>query len=130
MRFNNYLKECRNDDVFCHQQNLFKVGILKNAIITAFKAAIPNKLQEELAIQKLHIQPTRWVDNDRGKKVINQDNNVWFEEGVDFQILRAGSKGWQKGKLKINVTLEFIPDEPEEKSPLDDVRQELNKENS
>ena len=49
-----------------------------------------------------------------------------FEEGVCFQILKAGSSGWQKGKLRINVTLEFIPDEPEEnKSPLDDVRQEI-----
>ena len=50
-----------------------------------------------------------------------------FEEGQECEILKAGSSGWQKGKLKINVTLEFIPDEPElEKSPLDDVRQEIN----
>jgi hypothetical protein len=32
-----------------------------------------------------------------------------------------------KGKLKINVTLKFIPDKPETpESILDDVRQELN----
>ena len=129
MKFNNYLEECQDDDVLCNQQSLFKVGKVKNVIISAFNAVIPDKLQEELARQKLHIQPTRWVDNGRGKKVINQNNNVWFEEGVDFQILRAGSKGWEKGKLKINVTLEFIPDEPEEKSPLDRVRQELNRDN-
>ena len=56
------------------------------------------------------------------------DANSWFEDGEECEILRAGSSGWQKGKmkLKVNVTLEFIPDEPEETaSPLDNVRQEL-----
>ena len=58
-------------------------------------------------------------------------NNIgqWFYQGQECEILSAGSKGWLKGKIKINVTLEFIPDEPEEKSPLDDVRQELEQNN-
>ena len=60
-----------------------------------------------------------------------ENSNVWFYGGKKCETLQAGSKGWQKGKIKINVTLEFIPDEAEEdKSPLDDVRQELNKDNS
>ena len=52
-----------------------------------------------------------------------------FSEGEECEILRIGSQGWQKGKLKINLTLEFIPDEAKvEKSPLDDIRQaEINK---
>ncbi|HEY9771779.1 MAG TPA: KGK domain-containing protein [Coleofasciculaceae cyanobacterium] len=57
------------------------------------------------------------------------NTKLWFHEGEECEILRAGSKGWQKGKIKINVTLEFIPDEAEEKSPLDDVRQELDRDN-
>ena len=129
MRFNNYLEECRNDDVLCHQQDLFKVGIFKNAIITAFNTVIPNKLQEELARQNLHIQPKKLIDEGRRKRLVDINNNVWFKEGVNFEILRANSKGWQKGKIKINVTLEFIPDAPEEISPLDDVRQELEQNN-
>ena len=53
-----------------------------------------------------------------------KNTNTWFKKGEECEILRAGSKGWQKGKLKVNVTLEFIPDEIEEvKSPLDDIRQ-------
>lgn len=36
-----------------------------------------------------------------------------------------------KIKLKLNLVFEFIPDEPESiESPLDDVRQELNQNNS
>ncbi len=57
------------------------------------------------------------------------------KEGIDCQILKIGSKGWQKGKLKIEVnrsfhsgqtqtSIKFCPDEPpEKKSPLDDIRQ-------
>lgn len=67
--------------------------------------------------------------------LINRDlninsSNIWFDRGEECEIFRAGSKGWQKGKIKINVTLEFIPDKPEETSPLDDVRQELERDNS
>ncbi|MBE9123204.1 KGK family protein [Tychonema sp. LEGE 07199] len=57
------------------------------------------------------------------------------QEGIDCQILKIGAKGWQKGKLKIEVnksfqsvktqtSIKFCPDElPEQKSPLDDIRQ-------
>jgi hypothetical protein len=50
---------------------------------------------------------------------------------IDSEILKIASNGWKKGKLKINVSLEFIPDEPEiqeksesteYKSPLDEIR--------
>lgn len=52
---------------------------------------------------------------------------AWFSLGEKCEILRAGSQGWKKGKVKINITLEFIPDEIEEnKSLLDDVRHEIN----
>ncbi|MEG3844965.1 KGK domain-containing protein [Microcoleus sp. herbarium14] len=57
------------------------------------------------------------------------------QEGIDCQILKIGSKGWQKGKLQIEINqtlqswqtqvcIKFCPDEPpEQKSPLDDIRQ-------
>jgi hypothetical protein len=57
------------------------------------------------------------------------------QEGIDCQLLRIGAKGWEKGKLKIEVnrsfqsgeaqtSIKFCPDEPlEPKSPLDDIRQ-------
>ena len=57
------------------------------------------------------------------------------QEGIACQILKIGAKGWQKGKLKIEVnksfqsaktqtSIKFCPDELlEPKSPLDDIRQ-------
>ncbi len=60
------------------------------------------------------------------------------QQGIACQILKIGSKGWQKGKLQIEIngsleyagkaqtstSIKFFPDEPpKQKSPLDDIRQ-------
>lgn len=70
--------------------------------------------------------------------------NQIFEEGVDCEVLKFGSKDWQKGKIRVKMTVEFCPDEPEEIEEeeaeesengesedsdfdsLDDLRKELN----
>ncbi|NJK74587.1 MAG: KGK family protein [Richelia sp. CSU_2_1] len=62
---------------------------------------------------------------------------IFPPEGMNCQILKIGSPGWQKGKLRIKASLdyeayrasvkidcEFCPDEPAEpESILDDIRQ-------
>ena len=65
----------------------------------------------------------------------------WFEEGKECKLLKLGAKEWQSGTLKMKVTLEFCPEEPEEDEveeeevidelvkSLDDIRQKLNQEN-
>lgn len=67
----------------------------------------------------------------------------WFEEGITCEVLKFDSNAWQKGKVRIKVTLEFCPDEPEieeitqgsdleinqAESPLDDIRRMMNKDN-
>ncbi|GET42165.1 KGK domain-containing protein [Microseira wollei] len=66
----------------------------------------------------------------------------WFDDGLDCEILRPGAKGWQKGRVRIKVTLEFCPDEPEiqetpsneqpkisEPESPDDLRQLINQNN-
>jgi hypothetical protein len=67
----------------------------------------------------------------------------WFNEGIKGKTLKFGAKGWQQGKFRIKVTVEFCPDEPEieetsasnepeisqPESPLDDLRQRINQEN-
>ena len=64
----------------------------------------------------------------------------WLDKGVDCKTLKFGAKGWQKGKVRIRVSIEFLPDEPEvgetpvtneiaqPESPLDDLRQMINQE--
>lgn len=63
----------------------FRVGELNEAIASHLKKAIEN-----------------W----------NDENNAWFtDRGLDCEALRFGSKGWQKGRIRL--CLEFCPDEPD-----------------
>ncbi len=68
----------------------------------------------------------------------NVNLNSWLDKGIDCKTLKFGAKGWQKGKVRIRVSIEFCPDEPEveetsatneieqPESPLDDLRQMIN----
>mgnify|MGYP000518823907 CR=1 FL=1 len=78
-----------------------------------------------------------FVTADYGGKQKECLEKGWFEDSINCEILRLGGKNWQKGKVRIKVTLEFCPDEPEieeilgnnqseinqTESPLDDIRQ-------
>ena len=51
----------------------------------------------------------------------------WINQGINCEILKE-KQGWKKGKVRIKISLEFCPDEPEIKeneSPLDQIRQSL-----
>ncbi|HEY9667708.1 MAG TPA: KGK domain-containing protein [Coleofasciculaceae cyanobacterium] len=72
--------------------------------------------------------------------VNEQMKNSLFGQGLDCEALRFGKKGWQKGKFRIQMSIEFCPDEPDmeeaspsneflqPESPLDDLRQMMNQE--
>jgi KGK domain len=63
----------------------FRAGELNDSIESHLKAAVDN-----------------W----------NDANNGWFgAEGIECEALRFGSKGWQKGRIRL--CLEFCPDEPD-----------------
>jgi KGK domain len=116
MELNDYLNNCQIDDVLCFENDkLFKMLKIQEACQSVIIDILSHDLQQGLSSQPHNIQ-------------IEQVS--WFKNGVDCKILRAGSNGWEKGKLKLKVTLEFCPDEPEvnePESPLDDIRQEINK---
>jgi hypothetical protein len=52
------------------------------------------------------------------------ETETWFDRGVDCEVLKVGATNWQKGKIRLNVSLEFIPDNVEEniwESEVEDV---------
>lgn len=65
---------------------------------------------------------------------------LWLQNGIDCERLKPGLNEWQKGRVRIKVSLEFCPDEPEieeelvseqveieePESPLDDLRRMIN----
>ena len=115
---NKYLKQCNSRDVILFDsKGILQLDVIQNLVFEGFQAYLRNSITHSI-----HQQLSSKYRTD-----------LWLKDGEECEILRAGSSGWQKGKikLKINVTLEFIPNEPEAiESPLDDVRQELNQNNS
>lgn len=54
----------------------------------------------------------------------------WIDDGLDCEVLHIRGEGWQKGKIRIKVAIEFVPDEPipqPASSPLDDIRQSIDR---
>ncbi|NEN93548.1 MAG: hypothetical protein F6K48_33605, partial [Okeania sp. SIO3H1] len=86
-------------------------------------------------------------------------NKLFYDDydGLECEVLKPGAQSWQKRKLKVELTVKFYPDEPEEEiqknessqseneaeissdnnseeletevSPLDDLRQKFSQEN-
>ena len=115
---NTYLSECNSKDVISFgSRGLFYIHKLLDLVQAAFDHTITNVITNSI-VQKM-------------ERKCNA--RVWFDDGEKCEILKAGSSGWQTGrlKLKVKLSLEFIPDEIEDvQSPLDDVRQEINQHNS
>lgn len=114
------LLDC-DDDVILLEKDTFTVGRLK-----------------ELSNQELRNKLTPSISSFRAIFLSGQDirfSDIQFNSIKDCQLLKIGGKGWQKGKVKINicistqgtnldkVCLEFCSDEPiAQESPLDDLR--------
>jgi hypothetical protein len=114
LEYNDHLKNLRDNDVLEQQATLFKIGKVKSALESAFDNNIPTAL-------------ANYFYNNVQLSLLGKLTD-WFTQGIDCQILKAGSDGWKKGKIKIRVIVEFIPDEPEIpecQSPLDEIRREM-----
>lgn len=66
----------------------------------------------------------------RRLNVTDNQNQSLFDKGVNCEVMKFSASGWQKGKLRAKIVLEFCPDEPpveqkppinQPESPLDDI---------
>ncbi|MEG3931744.1 MULTISPECIES: KGK domain-containing protein [unclassified Microcoleus] len=116
--------------------------------VNRFKELMSNKLAERL--NKRHDGSRKgnpiffdlFFDFSMGGVNVSVFESKWIfpSQGIDCQLLKIGSQGWQKGKLRIEaslsvatstgyctievIKLEFCPDEPAQpESILDDIRQ-------
>ena len=136
MEDNYSLQNYSADDVVSFGSAMFKVGQFRQAIGTALTGSLQTTLNETLKAQGLQINTNIYLPNTK-----HRSEQYWFREGINCEILKIGSKGWRKGKVRLRVSLEFCPDEPEidetapsneipqPESPLDDIRQMMNQEN-
>ncbi|MEG4029631.1 MULTISPECIES: KGK domain-containing protein [unclassified Microcoleus] len=133
---------CGNEDALSFGNAMLKVAKLKETVNRVLpEYGLGEELTNLFNQQKLYI----YVGSNTDQQPNAYEN--WFGEGIDCEILRVGAQGWKKGKMKIklNVTIEFCPDESEveqtpeknesetskPESPLDDLRRQLlNQDNS
>ena len=131
MHDNSFFLNYSDDDV-CSSPDyaMFKVGKLRQTIKRAFRGSLQKALNDVLKADGLQFNTSVYNHKTRGI-----DEKDWFGDGMDCEILKIGAKGWQKGKIKIRVSVEFCSDEPEIKetpqitepeSPLDDIRRKIN----
>jgi len=133
---------CGNEDALSFGNAMLKVEKLKETVNKVLpEYGLGQTLNQLLGQQQLKIDVGLTTDQQH----FSYEN--WFGQGIDCEILRVGAQGWKKGKikLKLNVTIEFCPDESEveetpennesetsqPESPLEDLRRQLlNQENS
>lgn len=110
------------DGVIKFYNSMFKFTELIKAIKNAFQSKGLDELDNNLRSRG-------------GVPIWREMKNLWFNDGVEAEVLRLNRQGWQKGKIRIQILLEFCPDEPEitqtsettdNESPLDDLRRMIN----
>ena len=127
-----------NNDVLLFNQDTFTVLRFKELL----EKEVNTKLESAQNVSRSTLFTTAFCTYSIGGQVNLLLNNIqWCNSPIDCQLLKVGSQGWQKGKLRIqidttilfnhnsasnivDICIEFCPDEPSEpESPLDDLRQ-------
>jgi hypothetical protein len=135
------IKNCNDDDILSFYDEICKIKKIRKVTQEYFYSESTeyiNHICTELNIRELEISKPAII---HGKNYKYTTNSEWFKTGKECELLQEG-KRWQKGKLRIKLTLEFCPDEPEKveendnqefdnitESPLDEIRQQLTDEN-
>ncbi|PSB08161.1 KGK family protein [filamentous cyanobacterium Phorm 46] len=124
-----------DDDVLSLGKATFTVRRLKELAASKFRSILDISVDKN-RYDTISTMMEELQINEETK--IRGGNITWktSQQGIDCQILKIGSKGWQKGKLQIEIngglefsgktqtSIKFFPDEPaKQKSPLDDIRQ-------
>jgi KGK domain len=125
-----------DDDIIQIANDSFTVSRLKELVITGIRGNEPQNIGNNTNIS--FKQCIQYLGSFKLYAETIYVDDLLFQIVKDCQILRIGGKSWQKGKIKIKmsisprnnsnyVDLEFCPHQPETaESPLDDLRQSLN----
>lgn len=101
---------CTDDDVLSYNGSLLK--------FSQFKEQLENELWE-----KVYYLLTKENENCNSREIIYDLINTSFgycnisvtlcspEEGNDCEILRLGAKSWQKGKIRTQSFIDFLPNQ-------------------
>ena len=116
------------------EQNFVEISNMETIIVLKEKSPYSLLISDPMV-------KAQWVRNRMICDVLNVSNiqqleddvnlgkrKKWIEEGLDCEILKLGESSWKKGKVRVKMTIEFCPDEPElpvYQSPLDEIYREI-----
>ncbi len=127
------LRDCNDDDVLSFGDATFKIGKFRQALNQSLNNELGNQITHQLSSKGVKIPDS--ILYPPGE---NAPHVKWFDQGRDCEILNLGAKNWKKGRVKIQISVEFyVEDETynsdlevsEPESPLDDLRRMMNQDN-
>jgi hypothetical protein len=105
--------DCGDDDVIAFGEAMFRSGKLKKAIGQSFDGSVGRGIDQKLRQHGLEI-PIRMIGSTR----LANEHCQWFDEGISCEILDLATRRWCKGKVRVNVSVEFYVEDSGEKMLL------------
>ncbi len=105
--------DCSDDDVIAFGDAMFRSGKLKKAIAQSFDGSVGRAIDQKLRQHGLEI-PVRMIGSTR----LANEHCQWFDEGINCEILDLATRRWRKGKVRVQVAVEFYVDDAGEKMLL------------
>jgi hypothetical protein len=105
--------DCGDDDVIAFGEAMFRSGKLKRAIGQSFDGSVGRAIDQKLRQHGLEI-PIRMIGSTR----LANEHCQWFDEGISCEILDLATRRWCKGKVRVQVSVEFLVEDTGEKMLL------------
>ena len=105
--------DCGDDDVIAFGEAMFRSGKLKKAIGQSFDGSVGRAIDQNLRQHGLEI-PIRMIGSTR----LANEHCQWFDEGISCEILDLSTRRWCKGKVRVQVSVEFLVEDTGEKMLL------------
>jgi KGK domain len=99
--------------VIAFGEAMFRSGKLKKAIGQSFDGSVGRAIDQKLRQHGLEI-PIRMIGSTR----LANEHCQWFDEGISCEILDLATRRWCKGKVRVQVSVEFLVEDTEEKMLL------------
>jgi hypothetical protein len=102
--------DCGDDDVIAFGEAMFRSGKLKRTISQSFDGSVGRAIDQKLRQNGLEI-PIRMIGSTR----LANEHCQWFDEGISCEILDLSTRRWCKGKVRVQVSVEFYIEDSGEK---------------
>lgn len=104
---NSFIPQPINEnDVLAFGDATFKAGKFKRAVESCFSSGLGSGLSAELSNKGIQIDSGVLTPNGTFAEF-----SQWFDQGIDCEILKVGSQGWTKAKVRVHITVEFSTEE-------------------